>query len=164
MPCFFGEVIQQHFCHALSAVLSWGELAWQEGCCEALVFLWWQLTVTDGFGAALEQNRMTLQDALAVAVCRDPGKGSGGERKLQQIEWYRFESSSHAISMSAYLREQRRELYSRSGELQVDRIWIYFLNNSSSYYVFSTQWTNHWELDHVEQPGGHEKVDLESAR
>ena len=30
----------------------------------------------------------------------------------------RFESSSHAISMSAYLREQRRELYSRSGELQ----------------------------------------------
>lgn len=37
--------------------------------------------------------------------------------------WYcvlhcRFESSSHAISMSAYLREQRRELYSRSGELQ----------------------------------------------
>lgn len=31
---------------------------------------------------------------------------------------YRFESSSHAISMSAYLREQRRELYSRSGELQ----------------------------------------------
>lgn len=30
----------------------------------------------------------------------------------------RFESSSHAISMSAYLREQRRELYSKSGELQ----------------------------------------------
>uniref|UniRef100_A0A8C2JTC5 Exocyst complex component Sec8 n=1 Tax=Cyprinus carpio TaxID=7962 RepID=A0A8C2JTC5_CYPCA len=29
-----------------------------------------------------------------------------------------FESSSHAISMSAYLREQRRELYSKSGELQ----------------------------------------------
>lgn len=38
------------------------------------------------------------------------------------IDWiplnFRFESSSHAISMSAYLREQRRELYSRSGELQ----------------------------------------------
>ncbi|XP_012506059.1 PREDICTED: exocyst complex component 4 [Propithecus coquereli] len=32
--------------------------------------------------------------------------------------WRKFESSSHAISMSAYLREQRRELYSRSGELQ----------------------------------------------
>uniref|UniRef100_A0A8C3V866 Exocyst complex component Sec8 n=1 Tax=Catharus ustulatus TaxID=91951 RepID=A0A8C3V866_CATUS len=31
---------------------------------------------------------------------------------------FKFESSSHAISMSAYLREQRRELYSRSGELQ----------------------------------------------
>lgn len=31
---------------------------------------------------------------------------------------FRFESSSHAISMSAYLREQRRELYSKSGELQ----------------------------------------------
>ncbi|XP_075612282.1 exocyst complex component 4 isoform X1 [Balearica regulorum gibbericeps] len=30
---------------------------------------------------------------------------------------FKFESSSHAISMSAYLREQRRELY-RSGELQ----------------------------------------------
>uniref|UniRef100_A0A8C9TFU3 Exocyst complex component Sec8 n=1 Tax=Scleropages formosus TaxID=113540 RepID=A0A8C9TFU3_SCLFO len=30
---------------------------------------------------------------------------------------FKFESSSHAISMSAYLREQRRELYSRSGEL-----------------------------------------------
>ncbi|XP_054414820.1 exocyst complex component 4 isoform X7 [Pongo abelii] len=34
---------------------------------------------------------------------------------------FKFESSSHAISMSAYLREQRRELYSRSGELQ-DRV------------------------------------------
>ncbi|XP_016077738.1 PREDICTED: exocyst complex component 4 [Miniopterus natalensis] len=33
---------------------------------------------------------------------------------------FKFESSSHAISMSAYLREQRRELYSRSGELQGD--------------------------------------------
>lgn len=33
----------------------------------------------------------------------------------------RFESSSHAISMSAYLREQRRELYSKSGELQGER-------------------------------------------
>ncbi|XP_068526218.1 exocyst complex component 4 isoform X4 [Anas acuta] len=32
--------------------------------------------------------------------------------------FFKFESSSHAISMSAYLREQRRELYSRSGELQ----------------------------------------------
>ncbi|KAL2102655.1 hypothetical protein ACEWY4_001823 [Coilia grayii] len=32
---------------------------------------------------------------------------------------FKFESSSHAISMSAYLREQRRELYSKSGELQV---------------------------------------------
>ncbi|XP_056434231.1 exocyst complex component 4 [Gadus chalcogrammus] len=31
---------------------------------------------------------------------------------------FKFESSSHAISMSAYLREQRRELYSKSGELQ----------------------------------------------
>uniref|UniRef100_A0A7M4E0M3 Exocyst complex component Sec8 n=2 Tax=Crocodylus porosus TaxID=8502 RepID=A0A7M4E0M3_CROPO len=31
---------------------------------------------------------------------------------------FKFESASHAISMSAYLREQRRELYSRSGELQ----------------------------------------------
>ncbi|XP_006887201.1 PREDICTED: exocyst complex component 4 [Elephantulus edwardii] len=31
---------------------------------------------------------------------------------------FKFEFSSHAISMSAYLREQRRELYSRSGELQ----------------------------------------------
>ncbi|KAG8440070.1 hypothetical protein GDO86_006023 [Hymenochirus boettgeri] len=30
---------------------------------------------------------------------------------------FKFESSSHAISMSAYLREQRRELYSKSGEL-----------------------------------------------
>lgn len=42
---------------------------------------------------------------------------------------YRFESSSHAISMSAYLREQRRELYSRSGELQgmkinTVKVWI----------------------------------------
>ncbi|XP_048357433.1 exocyst complex component 4-like [Sphaerodactylus townsendi] len=35
---------------------------------------------------------------------------------------FKFESSSHAISMSAYLREQRRELYSRSGELQVQLI------------------------------------------
>lgn len=33
----------------------------------------------------------------------------------------RFESSSHAISMSAYLREQRRELYSKSGELQGEK-------------------------------------------
>ncbi|KAJ1162768.1 hypothetical protein NDU88_003233 [Pleurodeles waltl] len=31
---------------------------------------------------------------------------------------FKFESSSHAISLSAYLREQRRELYSKSGELQ----------------------------------------------
>uniref|UniRef100_A0A665VZU8 Exocyst complex component Sec8 n=1 Tax=Echeneis naucrates TaxID=173247 RepID=A0A665VZU8_ECHNA len=31
---------------------------------------------------------------------------------------FKFESSSHAISMSTYLREQRRELYSKSGELQ----------------------------------------------
>uniref|UniRef100_A0A670ZNA9 Exocyst complex component Sec8 n=1 Tax=Pseudonaja textilis TaxID=8673 RepID=A0A670ZNA9_PSETE len=31
---------------------------------------------------------------------------------------FKFESSSHAISMSTYLQEQRRELYSRSGELQ----------------------------------------------
>ncbi|XP_029470961.1 exocyst complex component 4 [Rhinatrema bivittatum] len=31
---------------------------------------------------------------------------------------FRFELSSHAISMSAYLREQRRELYNKSGELQ----------------------------------------------
>ncbi|XP_053321528.1 exocyst complex component 4 [Spea bombifrons] len=31
---------------------------------------------------------------------------------------FKFESSSHAISMSAYLREQRREMYSKSGELQ----------------------------------------------
>ncbi|XP_077565639.1 exocyst complex component 4 [Stigmatopora nigra] len=31
---------------------------------------------------------------------------------------FKFESSSHAISMNAYLREQRRELYSKSGELQ----------------------------------------------
>uniref|UniRef100_A0A8C4QM51 Exocyst complex component Sec8 n=1 Tax=Eptatretus burgeri TaxID=7764 RepID=A0A8C4QM51_EPTBU len=30
----------------------------------------------------------------------------------------RFESSSHAMSMSTYLREQRQELYSRSGELR----------------------------------------------
>ncbi|XP_040401974.1 exocyst complex component 4 isoform X2 [Cygnus olor] len=36
---------------------------------------------------------------------------------------FKFESSSHAISMSAYLREQRRELYSRSGELQ-DAPWL----------------------------------------
>ncbi|TTG93070.1 Exocyst complex component 4 [Bagarius yarrelli] len=34
---------------------------------------------------------------------------------------FKFESSSHAISMSAYLREQRRELYSKSGELQAFR-------------------------------------------
>ncbi|KAM3832642.1 exocyst complex component 4 isoform 2-T2 [Vipera latastei] len=33
---------------------------------------------------------------------------------------FKFESSSHAISMSTYLQEQRRELYSRSGELQGD--------------------------------------------
>ncbi|MGH0157304.1 UNVERIFIED_CONTAM: hypothetical protein FKN15_043684 [Acipenser sinensis] len=33
---------------------------------------------------------------------------------------FKFESSSHAISMSAYLREQRRELYSKSGELQAN--------------------------------------------
>ncbi|XP_030071906.1 exocyst complex component 4 [Microcaecilia unicolor] len=31
---------------------------------------------------------------------------------------FKFELSSHAISMNAYLREQRRELYSKSGELQ----------------------------------------------
>lgn len=36
----------------------------------------------------------------------------------------RFESSSHAISMSAYLREQRRELYSKSGELQGEQVQI----------------------------------------
>ncbi|XP_062929112.1 exocyst complex component 4 isoform X4 [Mobula hypostoma] len=35
-----------------------------------------------------------------------------------KIPLFKFESSSHAISMSAYLREQRRELYSKSGELQ----------------------------------------------
>ncbi|XP_043569970.1 exocyst complex component 4 isoform X2 [Chiloscyllium plagiosum] len=35
-----------------------------------------------------------------------------------KISLFKFESSSHAISMSAYLREQRRELYSKSGELQ----------------------------------------------
>uniref|UniRef100_A0A3P8VFX6 Exocyst complex component Sec8 n=1 Tax=Cynoglossus semilaevis TaxID=244447 RepID=A0A3P8VFX6_CYNSE len=33
-------------------------------------------------------------------------------------EFAALKSSSHAISMSAYLREQRRELYSKSGELQ----------------------------------------------
>nr|KAF6469347.1 exocyst complex component 4 [Molossus molossus] len=37
---------------------------------------------------------------------------------------FKFESSSHAISMSAYLREQRRELYSRSGELQAGKMEI----------------------------------------
>lgn len=37
---------------------------------------------------------------------------------FDNIFFCRFESSSHAISMSAYLREQRRELYSKSGELQ----------------------------------------------
>ncbi|KAK7896298.1 hypothetical protein WMY93_021623 [Mugilogobius chulae] len=39
---------------------------------------------------------------------------------------FKFESSSHAISMSAYLREQRRELYSKSGELQggVQKSWV----------------------------------------
>lgn len=37
---------------------------------------------------------------------------------LYFVLFCRFESSSHAISMSAYLREQRRELYSKSGELQ----------------------------------------------
>ncbi|XP_078091949.1 exocyst complex component 4 isoform X2 [Mustelus asterias] len=35
-----------------------------------------------------------------------------------KMSLFKFESSSHAISMSAYLREQRRELYSKSGELQ----------------------------------------------
>lgn len=37
---------------------------------------------------------------------------------VEPFVFCRFESSSHAISMSAYLREQRRELYSKSGELQ----------------------------------------------
>lgn len=37
---------------------------------------------------------------------------------VEPFAFCRFESSSHAISMSAYLREQRRELYSKSGELQ----------------------------------------------
>ncbi|XP_074998512.1 exocyst complex component 4 isoform X4 [Calonectris borealis] len=41
---------------------------------------------------------------------------------------FKFESSSHAISMSAYLREQRRELYSRSGELQGWRVTLYEQN------------------------------------
>lgn len=52
---------------------------------------------------------------------------------------YRFESSSHAISMSAYLREQRRELYSRSGELQgmkinTVKVWIT---------LFCRNWASH---------------------
>ncbi|XP_006633344.1 exocyst complex component 4 isoform X2 [Lepisosteus oculatus] len=43
-----------------------------------------------------------------------------GKKKPQRPKQslFKFESSSHAISMSAYLREQRRELYSKSGELQ----------------------------------------------
>ncbi|KAM6895936.1 exocyst complex component 4 [Lycodopsis pacificus] len=43
-----------------------------------------------------------------------------GKKKPQRAKQslFKFESSSHAISMSAYLREQRRELYSKSGELQ----------------------------------------------
>ncbi|XP_043943253.1 exocyst complex component 4 [Protopterus annectens] len=37
---------------------------------------------------------------------------------------FKFESSSHAISMSAYLREQRRELYSKSGDLQGGHVHV----------------------------------------
>ncbi|XP_019365173.1 PREDICTED: exocyst complex component 4 isoform X1 [Gavialis gangeticus] len=42
------------------------------------------------------------------------------KKKPQRLKnpLFKFESSFHAISMSAYLREQRRELYSKSGELQ----------------------------------------------
>uniref|UniRef100_UPI00358E8F40 exocyst complex component 4 n=1 Tax=Myxine glutinosa TaxID=7769 RepID=UPI00358E8F40 len=36
----------------------------------------------------------------------------------QRPPLFKFESSSHAMSMSTYLREQRQELYSRSGELR----------------------------------------------
>lgn len=52
---------------------------------------------------------------------------------------YRFESSSHAISMSAYLREQRRELYSRSGELQgmkIDSVKVWII-------LFCRNWVSH---------------------
>lgn len=49
--------------------------------------------------------------------------------------FYRFESSSHAISMSAYLREQRRELYSKSGELQGEKSQKEIMVNS-----LTTEW------------------------
>lgn len=50
----------------------------------------------------------------------------------------RFESSSHAISMSAYLREQRRELYSRSGELQggeIDNVLLWIILFCTSFNI-----------------------------
>ena len=59
----------------------------------------------------LYQNRIGLFGSLEM-------DGTYVVPMWYSVLYFRFESSSHALSMSAYLREQRRELYSRSGELQ----------------------------------------------
>ncbi|TWW64678.1 Exocyst complex component 4, partial [Takifugu flavidus] len=53
---------------------------------------------------------------------------------------FKFESSSHAISMSAYLREQRRELYSKSGELQGEKAPGCLFNS----WMGSMRWFERW--------------------
>jgi hypothetical protein len=60
-----------------------------------------------------DQNRLELFGSIEM-----DGWHLCGLTMWYSVLYFRFESSSHAISMSAYLREQRRELYSRSGELQ----------------------------------------------
>lgn len=71
-------------------------------------------------------------------------KGASMDGKLTGFILFfnsRFESSSHAISMSAYLREQRRELYSRSGELQgrpTDTVLLWIILLCRSLNILST--------------------------
>uniref|UniRef100_A0A8C6UNS9 Exocyst complex component Sec8 n=1 Tax=Neogobius melanostomus TaxID=47308 RepID=A0A8C6UNS9_9GOBI len=70
----------------------------------------------------VKNSRSTTETSAQLSYARTGSEFAAffAKKKPQRAKQslFKFESSSHAISMSAYLREQRRELYSKSGELQ----------------------------------------------
>ncbi|KAL6116790.1 exoc4 [Pungitius sinensis] len=70
----------------------------------------------------VKNSRSATEPSAQLAYARTGSEFAAffAKKKPQRAKQslFKFESSSHAISMSAYLREQRRELYSKSGELQ----------------------------------------------
>uniref|UniRef100_A0A8B9JQU5 Exocyst complex component Sec8 n=1 Tax=Astyanax mexicanus TaxID=7994 RepID=A0A8B9JQU5_ASTMX len=66
----------------------------------------------------VKNTRSASEPSAQLSYASTGGDFGAFFAKKKPVRPKQFESSSHAISMSAYLREQRRELYSKSGELQ----------------------------------------------